>query len=323
MLWVAFSRRMCCSRVWSARTKPRRPSTSVVSPAIRPGMRRMCSSVAQKKPNDGPPKSRRPPSGCPSPTATSIPQSPGGRRTPSVIGSTEAIAIAPASWAAEASAVEVLDRRRGSSGSGRRRRPSRRRGLSASSSAFVRPFSSPTSTIVGAVALRVGLERLAAVRVEAAGDDELRASLLRARAPGTRREATDEGPRTSRRSRPGAPSAPTCTSGTRTSPEGRPGRPRAGTACRESGTRSATGSRRRSPARSGRTCRRPGSRPRNRRRRSAPRASAGARRRPARTCRPAAPARGQAHLGRDLLEELLGGRSADLGEHRLPVGIGC
>ena len=29
MLWVAFSRRMCCSRVCSVSTKPRRPSTSV------------------------------------------------------------------------------------------------------------------------------------------------------------------------------------------------------------------------------------------------------------------------------------------------------
>ena len=37
MLCVAFSRRMCCSRVCSVSTKPRRPSTSVVSPAIRPG----------------------------------------------------------------------------------------------------------------------------------------------------------------------------------------------------------------------------------------------------------------------------------------------
>ena len=37
---VAFSRRMCCSRVCSVSTKPRRPSTSVVWPAMRPGMRR-------------------------------------------------------------------------------------------------------------------------------------------------------------------------------------------------------------------------------------------------------------------------------------------
>ena len=78
MLWVAFSRRMCCSRVCRARTKPRRPSTSSVSPAIRPGMRRICSSVAQKKPNEGPPKSSRLPSGWPSPRAMSAPHSPGG-----------------------------------------------------------------------------------------------------------------------------------------------------------------------------------------------------------------------------------------------------
>ena len=77
MLWVAFSRRMCCSRVWSASTNPRRPSASSVSPAILPGIRRRCASVAQKNPNDGPPKSSRPPSGCPSPTATSTPHSPG------------------------------------------------------------------------------------------------------------------------------------------------------------------------------------------------------------------------------------------------------
>ncbi len=34
--------------------------------------------MAAKKPNDGPPKSRRLPSGWPSPTATSTPHSPGG-----------------------------------------------------------------------------------------------------------------------------------------------------------------------------------------------------------------------------------------------------
>ena len=50
MLCVAFSRRMCCSRVCSVSTKPRRPSTSVVSPAIRPGIRRRYSSCAAKKP---------------------------------------------------------------------------------------------------------------------------------------------------------------------------------------------------------------------------------------------------------------------------------
>ena len=38
MLLVAFSRRMCCSRVDSVSTKPRRPSASTVSPASRPGI---------------------------------------------------------------------------------------------------------------------------------------------------------------------------------------------------------------------------------------------------------------------------------------------
>ena len=42
MLLVAFSRRMCCSRVDSVSTKLRRPSASTVSPASRPGICRTC-----------------------------------------------------------------------------------------------------------------------------------------------------------------------------------------------------------------------------------------------------------------------------------------
>ena len=80
MLCVAFSRRMCCSRVWSVSTKPRLPSTSRVSPAIRPGILRMKRSSAAKKPNEGPPKSSRLPSVWPSPTQRSTPSSPGGFR---------------------------------------------------------------------------------------------------------------------------------------------------------------------------------------------------------------------------------------------------
>ena len=52
MLCVAFSRRMCCSRVCRVSTKPRLPSTSRVSPAMRPGILRMKRSAAAKKPND-------------------------------------------------------------------------------------------------------------------------------------------------------------------------------------------------------------------------------------------------------------------------------
>jgi hypothetical protein len=89
----------------SVSTKPRLPSTSVVSPAMRPGMRRRYASVAAKKPNDGPPKSRRLPSCWPSPTATSTPHSPGGASTPSVTGSTDATTTAGDALAASASAA--------------------------------------------------------------------------------------------------------------------------------------------------------------------------------------------------------------------------
>ena len=49
MFEVAFSRRMCCSRVWSVSTKARRPSGSTVSPTIRPGMRRTNSCRAREE----------------------------------------------------------------------------------------------------------------------------------------------------------------------------------------------------------------------------------------------------------------------------------
>ena len=83
MLDVAFSRRMCCSRVESVRTNPRRPSLSTVAPAIRPGICRTNPSRVAKKPGYGPPK----PTGLPKlwkvPTATSAPSAPGGCRSPS------------------------------------------------------------------------------------------------------------------------------------------------------------------------------------------------------------------------------------------------
>ena len=49
MLLVAFSRRMCCSRVASVRQKARSSFESVVSPTSRPGMWRRFSALAQKK----------------------------------------------------------------------------------------------------------------------------------------------------------------------------------------------------------------------------------------------------------------------------------
>jgi hypothetical protein len=47
---VAFSRRMCCSRVESVRTKPRRPSLSTVSPHRRPGIWRTYFCLVANKP---------------------------------------------------------------------------------------------------------------------------------------------------------------------------------------------------------------------------------------------------------------------------------
>jgi hypothetical protein len=45
---VAFSRRMCCSRVCSARRRPGLPRASIDTPMMRPGIERLCASVAMK-----------------------------------------------------------------------------------------------------------------------------------------------------------------------------------------------------------------------------------------------------------------------------------
>ena len=91
---------------------------------------------------------------------------------------------------------------------------------------------------VGRIAPRVGLQGLAAVRVQAAGDDEAARAWSR-RSPDSRRRRPSRGPRRARRSRAAGRSAPTSRSGTRTSPAARPARSPAGRACRGSGTPSA------------------------------------------------------------------------------------
>ena len=53
MLLVAFSRRMCCSRVDSVSTKLRRPSASTVSPARRPGIWRTNSGARREQADIG------------------------------------------------------------------------------------------------------------------------------------------------------------------------------------------------------------------------------------------------------------------------------
>ena len=106
---VAFSRRMCCSRVCRARRYAGRPAVSIETPTRRPGRTRRCSSRVARNPALGPPK----PSGIPNrweePTTTSAPSSPGGvmrqhaRR--SVVTATSAPAICAASIAAESSRI--------------------------------------------------------------------------------------------------------------------------------------------------------------------------------------------------------------------------
>ena len=78
MLEVAFSRRMCCSRVCSAMRSAGFPSESVETPMMRPGICRFSSSRQAKKAACGPPKPSGTPKRCVVPTTMSAPHSPGG-----------------------------------------------------------------------------------------------------------------------------------------------------------------------------------------------------------------------------------------------------
>ena len=312
MLCVAFSRRMCCSRVCRARTKPRRPSTSIVSPAIRPGIRRICSSVRRRSRTTGRRKSRRLPSGWPSPTAMSTPQSPGVRRMPRAIGSQAATSRAPASWAISAIALEILD-----AAEEVRVLDEDRGGLvvdrlgEASRSVTPPAERAPPRPRPGSRSSRCGESHGCAD--EGPGRRRTGGASSR-RSPGSRRRRRSTGPRTGRRSRAAGRSARSSPSGTRTSPAGRPGRSRAGTACTGSGTRSGRRSRRRSPARSGRTSRRRGSRSPIRRRRCGWRAIASARRPGLRESVGQLERAVEPDAGRHV-EELLDRGDADLVEH--------
>ena len=236
MFDVAFSRRMCCSRVCSVSTKPRRPSTSVVSPAMRPGMRRMCSSRAAKKPNDGPPKSSRLPSGCPSPSATSAPNSPGGRRIPSVGASTVVTSRPPVRLAAGASAARSSTAPR-KFGCWRNTAATRSSTAASSAAASVAPSDQRDLVDLRAEAGCVGRERLAACGCSPRETtNRSRPVALRARYPA---DATDDGISYSPALATGSRSAPRSRSGTRTSPAACPARSRAGRACTASGTPSA------------------------------------------------------------------------------------
>src|SRR5579862_7707780 len=103
ILLVAFSRRMCCSRVDSVSTYPRLPSASTVSPESRPGIWRMNFSRVANRPTYGPPKFNPLPIDWPSAATISAPMAPGGSISPSETTSvTTAIRSAPLACAASA-----------------------------------------------------------------------------------------------------------------------------------------------------------------------------------------------------------------------------
>ena len=213
--------------------------------------------AAAKKPNDGPPKSSRLPSGWPSPTAMSTPKSPGGRRIPSVIGSHWHDDERAGLLRGGRRAPRGPRRRRGSSAAaGTRRRRRRRRASRAARRrrSRRRRAGSPRPRAPAGAGRRSALAR---VRVQPARDQEAAAAVELAGEPaggGDRARA----PRRASRWRPAARSARRSPSGTRTSPAACPARPPAGTACTASGTPTARAASRSARARSGRTSRRRG-----------------------------------------------------------------
>ena len=102
ILLVAFSRRMCCSRVPSAMRNAIFPRVSRDTPISRPGMRRLNSSRVVMKAACGPPKPNGTPNRCELPTTTSAPHSPGGASSVSASRSVAAISSASAAWARSA-----------------------------------------------------------------------------------------------------------------------------------------------------------------------------------------------------------------------------
>ena len=81
MLDVAFSRRMCCSRVCSAIRSAVRPRASTETPMIRPGVWRLKASRVAKNAACGPPKPMGTPKRWALPTTMSAPNAPGGSMT--------------------------------------------------------------------------------------------------------------------------------------------------------------------------------------------------------------------------------------------------
>ncbi len=98
MFEVAFSRRMCCSRVCSASRSAGRPAVSVLTPTMRPGIARAARSWAARNPAWGPPNPIGTPKRCAEPMAMSAPSWPGGTPSTHASRSVATTTRPPASW---------------------------------------------------------------------------------------------------------------------------------------------------------------------------------------------------------------------------------
>lgn len=105
MFDVAFSRRMCCSRVCSASRNAVLPLASRDTPMIRPGIWRRNSSLQDMNAACGPPKPIGTPNRCALPIAMSAPSSPGGV---SSVSASRSVAITTAPAAAWIRATSAL-----------------------------------------------------------------------------------------------------------------------------------------------------------------------------------------------------------------------
>jgi hypothetical protein len=105
MLLVAFSRRMCCSRVCKASRYAGAPAASFDTPTSRPGSDRASPSRTAMNAACGPPYPRGTPNRCVEPTATSAPADPGERSRVSASRSAATVTSAPAACAASISAA--------------------------------------------------------------------------------------------------------------------------------------------------------------------------------------------------------------------------
>ena len=104
ILLVAFSRRMCCSRVCRARRYAGRPSASTLTPTKRPGRERSRPDRTAIYPACGPPKAIGTPYRCIDPTAISAPSAPGERRSVRANGSASMTTSAPRAFADDSTA---------------------------------------------------------------------------------------------------------------------------------------------------------------------------------------------------------------------------